>query len=60
MGLGAKDQSRLAIAGSLRNYLKVGLCGDNFRGRDTDCMIGGEIPRHAVKLRMLEYRKCAE
>jgi len=55
--IGAKDQSRLEIAGSPRDYSKVDLCGDWMCGRAPIGYLGEEIPRYLVELRMCIYRR---
>lgn len=55
--IGAKDQSRLAIAGSPRDYSQVDLWWDRLCGRALIGCLGEEIPRHLVKLRMCIHRR---
>jgi hypothetical protein len=55
--IGAKDQSRLAIAGSPRDYSQVDLWGDRLHGRALIGYLGEEIPRFPIKLRMCNHRR---
>ena len=55
-----KGQSRPVTAGSTRNDSKVSLNGDGLRGRALIGCLGGEIPRHPVKLRTRRRRRSLE
>lgn len=58
LGIVVKGQSRPVTAGSTRNGSKASLAGDRWRGRALIGCLGGEIPRHTVKLRTRHhYRK---
>jgi hypothetical protein len=57
LGIGAKDQSRLEIAGSPRDYSQVDLWWDGLWGRALIGRLGEEIPRRLVKLQMCNHRR---
>lgn len=60
LGLVVKGQSRPVTAGSFRNVSKDSLTGDWWRGRALIGCLGGEIPRHTVKLRTRHHRRRLE
>ncbi len=60
LGIVVKGQSRPVTAGSTRNDSKVSLAGDRWRGRALIGCLGGEIPRHPVKLRTRHHRRRPE
>lgn len=60
LGIVVKGQSRPVTAGSTRNGSKASLTGDWWRGRALIGCLGGEIPRHTVKLRTRHRRRRLE